>query len=167
MAMFNPYNNFYMQDLQNMRDRIDKTMQTYQNQYMQPQQQAPITQNFQITPQQNQNELQSSYVNSIDEVKNIFVIKHGIFITRDLSTLWFKDVTGNIKTYKMEEVIEMDEKDKKILEQDTTILNLQKQINELKGVIANAAEYNNAIVNESVTTKKSTKISNDSKSNAK
>ena len=38
-----------MQDLQNMKDRIDTTMRQYQNlqhQFMQPQQ-APITQNFQ------------------------------------------------------------------------------------------------------------------------
>ena len=93
MPIYNPYNpNFIMQEWQGLKDRIDKSMQNYQNQYqfMQPQQQAPITQNFQITPQQNQDELQCAYVKGINDVKNTFVIKNGIFVNRDLSTLWFK-----------------------------------------------------------------------------
>lgn len=169
MAGFNPYNsNFYMQDLQNMRDRIDRTMQQYQqNQYQAQQPMQPITQNFQIAPSQPNTDLEAKYANNIDEVKNTFVIKTGIFTTKDFSTLWIKDVTGNIKTYKTEEVIELDEKDKKILEQDNTILALQQQINELKGVITNATQYNNSIIDEPITDKKSSRVSSNSKSNAK
>ena len=155
MAGFNPYNNqYYMQDLQNMRDRIDRQMhQMQQNQFMQPQQ-PPITQN-----------LEAKYANSIDEVRNTFVVKTGIFATKDFSTIWIKDVTGNIKTYKTEEVVELDEKDKKILDQNNQILILQKQINSLKEEMANASTSNNSIIDESITSKKSTRSTTNSKVN--
>ena len=123
---FNPYNqNLYLQDLQNMRDRIDRTMQNYQNQ---TQQQAPITQNFQIAPQTNPSELQSGYANNIDEVRNIFMTKNGMFVNKDLTILWFKNTEGNIRTFTLAEVIEKDAKDMKIEE-------LEKQIEEMKSLI--------------------------------
>ena len=167
MANFNPYSGFYMQDLQNMKDRIDRTMQQYQQSQFQAQQpMQPITQNFQIAPTQPSTELEAKYAASIDDVKNTFVIKTGIFTTRDFSTIWVKDVSGNIKTYKTEEVVELDEKDKQILEQNKTITSLQKEINELKGVIYNATQHNNTIVDESTSTKKSTRVPNITKPNA-
>ena len=166
MAGFNPYNNqYYMQDLQNMRDRIDRQMhQMQQNQFMQPQQ-PPITQNFQLAPNPMNSDLEAKYANSIDEVRNTFVVKTGIFATKDFSTIWIKDVTGNIKTYKTEEVVELDEKDKKILDQNNQILILQKQINSLKEEMANASTSNNSILDESITSKKSTRSTTNSKAN--
>lgn len=166
MAGLNPYGNqYYMQDLQNMRDRIDRQMhQLQQNQFMQPQQ-PPITQNFQLAPNPSNNELEGKYANSIDEVRNTFVVRTGIFATKDFSTIWVKDVTGNIKTYKTEEVVELDEKDKKILDQSNQILILQKQINDLRGEIANVSERNNTIIDEPITSKKSTRGSSNSKTN--
>lgn len=166
MAGFNPYNNqYYMQDLQNMRDRIDRQMhQMQQNQFMQPQQ-PPITQNFQLAPNPMNSDLEAKYANSIDEVRNTFVVKTGIFATKDFSTIWIKDVTGNIKTYKTEEVVELDEKDKKILDQNNQILILQKQINSLKEEMANASTSNNSIIDESITSKKSTRSTTNSKAN--
>lgn len=166
MAGFNPYTNqYYMQDLQNMRDRIDRQMhQMQQNQFMQPQQ-PPITQNFQLAPNPMNSDLEAKYANSIDEVRNTFVVKTGIFATKDFSTIWIKDVTGNIKTYKTEEVVELDEKDKKILDQNNQILILQKQINSLKEEMANASTSNNSIIDESITSKKSTRSTTNSKAN--
>ena len=166
MAGFNPYNNqYYMQDLQNMRDRIDRQMhQMQQSQFMQPQQ-PPITQNFQLAPNPMNSDLEAKYANSIDEVRNTFVVKTGIFATKDFSTIWIKDVTGNIKTYKTEEVVELDEKDKKILDQNNQILILQKQINSLKEEMANASTSNNSIIDESITSKKSTRSTTNSKAN--
>jgi hypothetical protein len=142
-----------MNDLQQMRDRIDNQMrQIQQNQLQQPMTQ-PITQNFQLAPTQNTNELESKYAESIDEVKNTFVIKTGLFINKDKNTLWIKDITGDIKTYKLEEIIELDEKDK-------TIIDLQKQINQLKGELNNAkSDVKN--VDATITSKKSTKLPND------
>lgn len=163
MAGLNPYGNqYYMQDLQNMRDRIDRQMhQLQQNQFMQP----PITQNFQLAPNPTNNELEGKYANNIDEVRNTFVVRTGIFTTKDFSTIWIKDVTGNIRTYKTEEVIELDEKDKKILDQNNQILILQKEINNLKEEIANASASNNSIIDESITSKKSTRSTSNSKIN--
>lgn len=165
MAMFNnSYTpNYYLQDLQGMRDRIDRTIQQYQHQQMQQAQPTPITQNFQLAPNTSNTELEARYANSIDEVRTTFVIKTGIFTTKDFSTIWIKDANGNIKTFKTEEVIELDEKDKKIKEQDDVISSLQKQINELKGVILNATDNNNSVVDEPVTAKKSTRVSNSTK----
>ena len=154
-----PNNQFYMQDFQNMRDRIDRQMQQLQSQNQQPVQQ-PITQNFQLAPNPTNNELESKYVNSIDEVKNTFVMKTGIFLTKDFKTLWVKDVTGNIKTYKTEEVIELDEKDREILD-------LQKQVNELKGMIKDATKHDNTDIVEPVENKKSARVSINKSSNAK
>lgn len=154
----NYYNN-YTQELQAMRDRIDRQLQQYQQMQQQPMQQ-PITQNFQIAPQNNVGELEGRYAQSIDDVKNTFVLKTGIFINKDHTNLWIKDVSGNIKTYKLEEVVELDEKDKMIVE-------LQKQINELKEEVLNANESINANVDEPITEQKPTKIPTRTKSNSK
>lgn len=152
-----PNNQYYMQDLQNMKDRIDNQMRQLQNQ--QPIQQPQIHQNFQLAPQNNNNELESKYADSFEEVKNTFVMKTGIFTKKDFSTIWIKDVSGNIRTFKTEEIIELDEKDREILD-------LQRQLNELRGEIENAKSVNTNIV-EPVENKKPTRTSSNSKSNAK
>ena len=156
------YNNnqYYMQNLQDMRDRIDNQLKTIQQNQMQQPVAQPITQNFQIAPQPNNNELGIRYAENIDEVKNTIVSKTAIFIKKDFSTLWVKDVGGNIRTFNTEEIIEIDEKDKKILD-------LEKEIEELKGMVINANDANNADVNVTTTTKKSTRTSSTAKSNAK
>lgn len=149
-------NQFYIQDLQNMKDRIESQLrQAQQNQIQQPQ---PITQNFQLAPNPTNNELESKYVNNVEDVKNTFVMKTGIFVNKDFSNLWIKDVSGKIRTFNTVEVVEMDEKDKEIY-------NLKKQIEEMKGMINYEPNYSN--VDESITSKKSQKLSNGSKSNAK
>ncbi len=155
-----PNNQFYIQDLQNMKDRIDAQMRQLQQNQTQQIQPQPITQNFQLAPTQNANEIESKYVSSIDEVKNTFVMKTGVFVNKDFSKLWIKDVTGNIRVFNTEEVIEMDEKDREIFE-------LKKQINEMKGMIENAREHSDEYVDEPVTVKKSTRTSSSAKSNAK
>ena len=139
-------NQFYMNDLQNMRDRIDNQMRQL-SQY----QPTPITQNFQITP--STSDLEGKYAENIDEVKNTFVTKTGVFINKDTSTLWIKDVSGNIRTFKTEEVVELDEKDKQINQ-------LKEELERMKGELENA-KSTISNTNESITSKKSTKRSND------
>lgn len=153
-------NQFYVQDLQNMRDRIDRQLNQLQHQNQMQQIPQPITQNFQLAPQQTNNELESKFVNSLDDVKNTFVMKTGLFTNKDFSILWVKDVTGNIRTFRTEEVVELDEKDKEIAE-------LKQQINEMKGMIANATKRDNSNFNEPIEVKKSSRISNNKQSNAK
>ena len=158
------YNNsqYYMQNLQDMRDRIDNQIRNYQQSQMQQPVTQPITQNFQLAPQQNANvnEIESKYAENIDIVKNTIVAKTTLFLTKNYSTLWIKDIAGNIKTFRTEEIIEMDDKDKEIQM-------FKKEIEDLKGMISNANDANNADVNVTTTTKKSTRTSNATKSNAK
>ena len=156
-----PYTSInYIQELQNMRDRIDNQMRQYQQNQNQQQMPQPITQNFQIAPNTTNNEIDSKFANNIDEVKNTFVMKTGIFITRDFSTLWVKDITGKVRTFTTQEVIEMDDKDRQIYE-------LKKQIDEMKGMMLNGTQPSNTDADEPTTDKKSTRVSNGSKSNAK
>ena len=156
------YNQYYLNDLQTQRDRIENQIRQYQqqNQFQQQQVPQPITQNFQLAPNPSNNELESKYATSIDEVRNTFVMKTGIFLTKDFTTLWIKDVTGNVRTFRTEEVIEMDEKDKQIYE-------LKKEIEMMKGMMANATQYDNSNAIETTSNQKSTRVSSSTKSNAK
>lgn len=121
--MFNPYNSqMYMNDLQQMRDRIDRQMQLATQNSQQP---TPITQNFQIAP--NQSNQGIKYVNNIDDVKKELVFTDTLFITKDFKQLWFKNTSGEVKTYQLNEVIELDEKDQKIAELEAKIDMLVKE----------------------------------------
>lgn len=80
----------------------------------------PITQNFQLAPQNG-----FRYANNIEEVKKEYIINDTPFFSKDLSVLWVKNSNGEIKTYELNEVIQKDEK-------DLQIEFLQAQINELK-----------------------------------
>jgi len=137
---YNPYNQNNIQQMEQIRDQWDAKIQLAQQQQqnqMQQQQpisqgQVPITQNFQLAPQTNStSELESKYAENIDEVKNTFVMKTAIFAKKDYSIIWVKDVSGNIKTFKTEEVIERDEK-------DIQIQSLQRELAEMKSLMAQA-----------------------------
>lgn len=141
---YNPYTQNNIQQMEQIRDQWDAKIQLAQQQQQQqqsqmqqqpiPQGQVPITQNFQLAPQTNNNsELESRYAENIDEVKNTFVMKTGIFTTKDFSTIWLKDVSGNIRTFKTEEIIERDEK-------DIQIQNLQRELAEMKTLMAQAIQ---------------------------
>lgn len=157
--MYGNNNQYYMQNLQDMRERIDNQLKSYQqNQMQQPVQ--PITQNFQLASSPSNNDLESKYADNVEQVRNTFVIKTGVFVNKDFSTLWIKDVTGNIRTFKTEEVIELDDKDKEILM-------LKKEIENMKGMINNAVEYDNTDFDEPIEDKKSKRVSNSKRTNAK
>lgn len=118
MPSYNPYyanNNFYMQSLQQQREALDNQIRQMQ----QNQQQAPIPQihqNFQLAPSNNNSEIQCKYVSDIEDVKNTFVVNLGVFINKDINTLWTKSVNGEIKTYELKEIINEDPKDIEIKE---------------------------------------------------
>ena len=164
MNNYNPFmnNQFYMNELQSMREKIDSQMRNLQqqNQIPQPLAQQPITQNFQIAPQSNSNELEAKYAENIDVVKNTFVMKTSIFITKDFKNIWIKDTDGNIRTFNTEEIKELDERDKEIL-------SLKQEIKQLKEEVSNANESINANANEQITISKPTRISNNKHINAK
>lgn len=156
-------NQYYMQDLQNMKDRIDnqmKQMQQFNQNQMQQQPIPQINQSFQLAPNPSSNELESKYVNNIDEVKGIFVMKTGVFLDKELNNLWIKNTNGDIRTFELNEIIQTDPKDREIAM-------LKQEIEKMKGMILNESNVNSTIVNEPNESKTTTKLSNRSKSNAK
>lgn len=160
-------NQYYMQnmqDLQNMREKIDRQMQQMQqfNQNQMQQQPVPtnLTQNFQLAPNSNNNELESKYVNNIDEVKGIFVMKTGVFLNKELNTLWIKNTNGDIRTFELSEIIQTDPK-------DVEINNLRQELQRMKEMISNESNGNSTDFNEPNESKNATKLSSRSKSNAK
>lgn len=159
-------NQFYMQnmqDLQNMREKIDRQMQQMQqlNQnQMQQQQPVPITQNFQLAPNPTNNELESKYVNNIDEVKGIFVMKTGVFLNKELNTLWIKNTNGDIRTFELSEIIDIDPKDKEIAM-------LRQELEKMKEMISNESNVNNTDYDESNESKNAKKLPSRTKPNAK
>ena len=164
-----PNNQYYMQnmqDLQNMKERIDKQMQQMQqfNQNQVQQQPVPnVTQNFQLAPNPNNNsELESKYVNNIDEVKGIFVMKTGVFLNKELNTLWIKNTNGDIRTFELSEIIEQDPK-------DVEINNLKQELQRMKEMInyGNESDVYNSNDDGADESKNATKLSNNKRTNAR
>lgn len=160
-------NQYYMQnmqDLQNMKERIDKQMQQMQqfnqNQVQNQQPIPQINQSFQLAPNPTNNELESKYVNNIDEVKGIFVMKTGVFLNKELNTLWIKNTNGDIRTFELNELVEIDPKDREITM-------LKQELEKMKEMISNESNGNSTIIDEPNESKTTTKLSNRSKSNAK
>lgn len=150
----------YEQSLRNIINQANSQLQQLQNQPAPIVPQQPITQNFQLASTPSNTEIESKYANNINEVRNTFVARTGIFVTKDFSTIWVKTVDGNIRTFKTEEIIEMDEKDKEIYM-------LRKEIEEMKGMINDANESIDTEPTITTSSKKSTRTSTNSKSNAK
>jgi len=158
----NPYNQNNIQQMQQIRDQWDEKIQLAQQQQQQQSQMQqqpqiaptqPITQNFQLAPQNNNSsELEGRYAENIDEVKNTFVMKTGIFATKDFKTVWIKDVSGNIKTFKTEEIVPRDEKDMQIQA-------LQEELNSMKNLMAQAIQQTSQSVPAEETTVSKSKTS--------
>lgn len=156
--MYPGYNNqYYVQDLQNMRDRIDKQLQQIQS-YNQPQQIPNINQTFQLAPSQNNNGVK--YAESIDDVKKELVFCDTLFVNKEYKKMWLKNARGETKEYELIQIVEQDPSALKIEELTANNDALKKEINELKKVIENA-KSNNEPINDTVKKSKSTSISND------
>ena len=164
-----PNNQLYMQnmqDLQNMREKIDRQMQQMQqlnqNQMQQQPQIPQVNQTFQLAPNPTNNELESKYANNIDEVRNTFVMKTGVFVNKDFTSMWVKTTDGNIKTYELNEVIQQDPK-------DVEINNLKKELQRMKEMINydNKSDVDNTDYDESNESKNATKLSNNKRTNAR
>ena len=143
--MFNsPY--FQQQNLEKINEQI-RQLENIRNQMQQP---APITQNFQLAPSSS-----IRYAKSIEEVDKSPVMGDTPFFSQDMSILWLKNASGEVKTYELKEIIKKDEKDLKIEF-------LMAQIEEMK---SNAKYNDNA--NESIENEKSTNVSDDRASKKK
>ena len=159
--MYPSYNNqYYAQDLQNMRDRIDKQLQQLQQvqQYNQPQQVPNINQTFQLAPTQNNSGVK--YAESLDDVKKELVFGDTLFVNKEYKRMWLKNARGETKEYELIQIVEQDPSALKIEELTANNEELRKEINELKKVIENA-KSNNEFINDTTKKSKSTSISND------
>lgn len=150
-----PYNvaqqNLYEQNMYEQIDNQINQLQGMKNQIknnnaQQPTQQpTAINQTFQLSP--NSNGIR--YANSIDDVNKETVFFDTPYFSKDLSVLWIKNASGDIKAYELNEIIQKDEK-------DMQIELLQAQVNELKGMIEN--ERNNTNVDEPKVTEDTTTV---------
>ena len=150
----------YEQSLKNIINQANGQLQQLQNQPQMPMQQPQIHQNFQLAPNLNTSELESKYANSIEEVKNTFVIKTGVFLNKELNTLWIKNTNGDIRTFELNEIIRTDPKDEEIN-------NLRQELQRMKEMIANESNVNNSDYDGANEGKKSARIPVRKQSNAK
>jgi len=125
------YNNPYMANInqQNFNDRIDNEIERLKQMKTQIQQpiQHPtnLTQNFQIAPT---NQGGIKYANSIDEVQRDMTIIDTSYFSKDMSVVWIKNAKGEIRTYELNEIKPMDEKDIKIQYLEEQIEELKKEV---------------------------------------
>lgn len=137
----NPYIAGY--NPQNAIDRINNQIAELEKMKQQlPQQPIPqptnLTQNFQLAPT---NREVIKYANSIDEVQRDIVIGDTPYFSKDMSIVWIKGVSGEIKAYELNEIIEKDAK-------DLQIEYLTDELNKLKGLIKNESINANDITKQ-------------------
>lgn len=140
---------------QNMYEQIDNQINQLNHmkeQIKNNQQQPAINQTFQISPTSNHT---MRYANTIEEVNKETVYFDTPFFSKDMSILWVKSVSGNIKSYELNEIIPKDAK-------DLQIEFLQSQIEELKGMIRN--ESSNANVSNDDAEQNTTNTTTDDES---
>ena len=133
------YGNPYMPQTFNRQEAVDRInaqmneLEKMKQQMQQPQPQQPtnLTQNFQLTPTNN-NVIR--YATSIDEVNRDMVIGDTPYFSKDMSVVWIKNTKGEIETYELTEIIPKDEK-------DLQIEFLQSQIEELRKEMKNNEQY--------------------------
>ena len=151
------YNNPYMYNYQpnynqqSINDRIDNQIAQLQQmkEQMKSQQPTSINQTFQLAPTNNG---KMKYVGTIDDVNKEHVTEETPFFSKDMSVLWIKNPSGNIKIYELKETPLKDSKDMLI---DALML----QIEDLKKEVNNA-KSNNTNDDEPTSTKESSNVSN-------
>lgn len=155
-GMYNPQMNIdrinrQIEDLNNLKNQMQNPPQ------MMSTQTPAINQTFQLSnPQSSINDFDGKYAKDIEEVKNTLTLKNTFFVDKDINTLWFKDVSGKIRTFTLTEVVELDEKDKEILA-------LKQEIENMKGMILNAKSVN-VNADESTERSKSSNVSSNKSS---
>jgi len=120
--MYNvPY--YYGNNTQANIDKIDnqiRELETLRSHLQKPQ--PSINQTFQLAPT---NQSGIKYVDSESDVSKELVFVDTLFVDKGYTTMWYKNVKGEIKEYRLEEVKKEDER-------DLIIKDLQKQLKELK-----------------------------------
>lgn len=123
------YNGYYSP--QASMDRINSQIAELER--MKQQIQTPsINQTFQLAPS-----VGIKKADSLDQVQKEIVSVDTPYFSKDMSVLWLKYASGDVKTYELKEIIEKDEKDLKIEF-------LMAQIEDLKKEVKDAKPNNNA-----------------------
>jgi len=125
------YNGYYSP--QASMDRINSQIAELERMKQQISQPTNLTQNFQLAPS-----VGLKQADSIEQVQKEIIATDTPFFSKDMTVLWLKYTSGDIKTYELKEIIKKDEKDLKIEL-------LMAQIEELKS----NAKSNNESANES------------------
>lgn len=124
----NPYNQqLYMQDLQNMKDRIDKQMQ----QMNQPSQTGQPVNNIINTTQTEipkNNLVEWRILNENEQVDNLYVNNKTLFINDNIMVL--KGVDGSLEKWDIKKVYPIDKKDQRINELETKLKEMEEKLNE-------------------------------------
>lgn len=141
----------YMQDLNNIIQNAQSRLNQMQQSQQPPQQQVPITQNFQLAPSNSSASFKNA--ENIEDVQKELVFTDTVFLNKNFNSMWIKNASGEIKSYEVKEIIIMDDKDREIAD-------LKAQIMEMKGMIENA-KLNNINVDEPIAESKSSNVSTD------
>ena len=125
-------------------DRIDTQIAELQKMKAQIPPAPAINQTFQLAG----NNGNMKFLNNADEVDREIVFGATPFFSKDMSVLWVKEATGEVKSYELKEIIKKDEK-------DLQIEFLMTQIEDLKGMIKNE-QFNSNVNAEQVPTSTTT-----------
>lgn len=144
--MYNPYGFNAYNPTQSRIEQLTQQRQMIEQQLAQLNAPSPV--NINVNPNQNQNpnffgsngssfDFNGRYVSSIEEAKKEAAQNLPLlFIDKENPYLYMKDTTGNIKTFKLEEVQEKpDETHQKINALEGSIAMLQEQMNQLIGAL--------------------------------
>lgn len=124
----NPYSqNMYMQDLQNMKDRIDKQMQQMSQM---PQANQPVNNiiNTSQSETPKNNLVEWRILNENEQVDNLYVNNKTLFINDNIMVL--KGVDGSLEKWDIKKVYPIDKKDQRINELENKLKEMEEKLNE-------------------------------------
>lgn len=126
---FNYTPNYYNpnQQMLNSLERQKENINNLIAQYSQPQQTMPPVQNI-INTNSNNMEFEAKMINENDDPSNIAVTRKTLFVNEAKKKMYIKEVDGTIsKEYDI--VVPLDEKDKKILELEKRLKEMEEKVN--------------------------------------
>ena len=139
------YNNPYYSPQASL-DRINSHINELEKMKQQLQQPPAINQTFQLAANGG---LRTA--DSIEQVQKELVISDTPYFSKDMSILWLKYASGDVKTYELKEIIKKDEKDLQIEFLMTKIEELEMKTN---------AKSSNDDINEPIESEKPSNVSN-------
>ena len=119
------YNGYYSP--QASMDRINSQIAELERLKQQINQPPSINQTFQLAPS-----VGIKKADSLEQVQKEMVTIDTPYFSKDMTVLWLKYASGEVKTYELREIIEKDEKDLRIEFLMAQIEDLKKEVNNAK-----------------------------------